>query len=68
MALATGKETAEQQTIRRTEQRQGAWQGGGMTITDEKGTILERGGGAALQQMQEKANSELATALAVKVN
>ena len=41
-----------------------------MTITDhdEKGTVLKRGGGAALQQMQEKANRELATTLAVKVN
>jgi hypothetical protein len=39
-----------------------------MTITDEKGKVMQRGGEAALQQMQEKANSDLTAALAVKVN
>jgi hypothetical protein len=39
-----------------------------MTITDEGGTVLQRGGEAALQQMQEQANSDLTAALAVKVN
>ena len=68
VAQATGKETAEQQATRRKEQRQGAWQGGGMTITDEKGKVMQRGGEAALQQMQEQANSNLTAALAVKVN
>ena len=68
VAQATGKETAEQQVARRKVQRQGAWQGGGMTITDEGGTVLQRGGEAALQQMQEQANSDLTAALAVKVN
>ena len=68
VAQATGKETAEQQVARRREQRQGAWQGGGMTITDEGGRVMQRGGEAALQQMQEKANSDLTAALAVKVN
>ena len=37
-----------------------------MTITDEGGTVLQRGGEAALQQMQ--ANIVLTAALAVKVN
>ena len=47
VAQATSKETAEQQVARRKVQRQGAWQGGGMTITDEEGTVLKRGGEAA---------------------
>jgi hypothetical protein len=68
IAQATGRETAGQQVARRKEQRQGAWQGGGMTITDEGGTVMQRGGGAALQRMQEQANSDLIAALAVKVN
>ena len=68
MAQAIGKETAEQQATRRKEQRQGVWQGGGMVITDERGTVLQRGGEAALQQMQEQANSDLTAVLAVKVN
>ena len=68
VAQATGKETAEQQATRRNEQRQGAWQGGGMTITDEKGKGMQRGGEAALKQMQEQENSNLTTSLAGKVN
>ena len=68
VAQATGKETAQQQADRRKALRQGAWQGGGMTITDERGTVLQRGGGAALQQMQGQANSDLTAALAVRVN
>ena len=39
-----------------------------MTITDEGGRVLQRGGEAALQKMQEQANSVLTAALAVKVN
>jgi hypothetical protein len=68
MAQAIGKETAEQQVARRKVQRQGAWQGGGMTITDEEGTVLKRDGEAALKQMQEQTNKDLTAALAVKVN
>ena len=49
VAQATGKETTEQHAARRRVQRQGAWQGGGMIITDERGTVLQRGGEAALQ-------------------
>ena len=62
------EETAGQQVARRKEQRQEAWQGGGMTITDEGGTVLQRGGDEALQQMQEQANNDLTAALAVKIN
>ena len=68
VAQATGKETAGQQVAHRREQRQGTWQGGGMTITDEGDTVLQRGGEAALQQVQEQANSDLTAALAVKAN
>ena len=39
-----------------------------MTITDEGGTVLQKSGEAALQQMHEQANNDLTAALAVKVN
>jgi hypothetical protein len=39
-----------------------------MSITDERGTMLQRGGEAAVQQMQEKANNDLTAAPAVRVN
>ena len=39
-----------------------------MTIIDEKGKVMQRGGEAALKQMRKQENSNLTTALAGKVN